>query len=64
MKQYSDRSHSSTKLTPIQACLKKNEGYVFLNILDKQKIIKPKFQVHNLIQVADLQKALLRGVSH
>ena len=27
-KQYSNRIHSSTKLTPIQACLKKNEGYV------------------------------------
>ena len=27
-KQYNNRIHSSTKLTPIQASLKKNEGYV------------------------------------
>ena len=28
-KQYNNRIHSSTKLTPIQASLKKNEGYVY-----------------------------------
>ena len=27
-KQYNNRIHSSTRLTPIQASLKKNEGYV------------------------------------
>ena len=27
-KQYNNRKHSSTKLTPIQASLKKNEGFV------------------------------------
>ena len=30
-KQYKSRIHSSTKLTPIQASLKKNEGYVYNN---------------------------------
>ena len=28
-KQYNKRTHSSTKLTPIQSSLKKNEGYVY-----------------------------------
>ena len=28
-KQYNNKVHSSTKLTPIQASLKKNEGYVY-----------------------------------
>ena len=41
-KQYSKITHSSTKLTPIQASLKKNEGYVYKNLLDKRKKIKPK----------------------
>ena len=36
-KQYNNRIHSSTKLTPIQASLKKNEGYVYKNLLDKRK---------------------------
>ena len=31
-KQYNNRTHSSTKLTPIQASLKKNEGYVYKNL--------------------------------
>ena len=31
-KQYNNRIHSSTKLTPIQASLKKNEGYVYKNL--------------------------------
>ena len=35
-KQYNNRIHSSTKLTPIQASLKKNEGYVYKNLLDKR----------------------------
>ena len=36
-KQYNNRIHSSTKLSPIQASLKKNEGYVYKNLLDKRK---------------------------
>ena len=35
-KQYNNKVHSSTKLTPIQASLKKNEGYVYKNLLDKR----------------------------
>ena len=30
-KQYNNRVHTSTKLTPIQASLKKSEGFVYLN---------------------------------
>ena len=40
-KQYNKRTPSSTKLTPIQASLKKN-GYVYHKILDKRKKIIPK----------------------
>ena len=47
------RKHSSTKLTPIQGSLKKNEGYVHKNLLDKRNNIKPKFQVNNLVRTAD-----------
>ena len=34
--------NSSTKLTPIQVSLKKNESYVYENLLDKRKIQKTK----------------------
>ena len=36
-KQYNNRIHSSTKLSPEDAFLKKNEGFVYKNLLDKKK---------------------------
>ena len=52
-KQYNNRVHSSTKITPIQAPLEKNEGYVYKNLSDKRKKSKPKFQVNDFVRVAD-----------
>ena len=60
-KQYNNRIHSSTKLTPIQASLKKNEGYVYKNILDKRKKIKPKYEMGDLVRTADLKKTFSKG---
>ena len=60
-KQYNNKVHSSTKLTPIQASLKKNEGYVYKNLLDKRKKVKPKFQINDLVRVADLKKTFSKG---
>ena len=60
-KQYNNRIHSSTKLTPIQASLKKNEGFVYKNLLDKRKKIIPKFQINDLVRVADLKKTFSKG---
>ena len=60
-KQYNNRIHSSTKLTPIQASLKKNEGFVYKNLLDKRKKVKPKFQINDLVRVADLKKTFSKG---
>ena len=55
-KQYNNRIHSSTKLTPIQASLKKNEGFVYKNLIDKRIKVKPKFQINDLVRTADLKK--------
>ena len=60
-KQYNNRIHSLTKLTPIQASLKKNEGYVYKNLLDKRKKITPKFQINDLVRTADLKKTFSKG---
>ena len=60
-KQYYKKVHSSTKLTPIQASLKKNEGYVYKNLLDKRKKIIPKFQTNDLVRTADLKKTFSKG---
>ena len=60
-KQYNKKVHSSTKLTPIQASLKKNEGYVYKNLSDKRKKLKSKFQINDLVRVADLKKTFSKG---
>ena len=60
-KQYNNRIHSSTKLTPIQASLKTNEGYVYKNLSDKRKKINPKFQLNDLVRTADLRKTFSKG---
>ena len=60
-KQYNNRIHSSTKLTPIQAILKTNEGFVYKNLLDKRKKVKPKFQINDLVRTADLKKTFSKG---
>ena len=59
--QYNNRIHSSTKLTPIQASLRKNEGNVYKNLLDKRKKVKPKFQINDLVRTADLKKTFSKG---
>ena len=60
-KQYNNRKHSSTKLTPIQASLKKNEGFVYKNLLDKRNKITPKFQINDLVRTADLKKTFSKS---
>ena len=60
-KQYNNKIHSSTELTPIQASLKKNEGYVYKNLIDKRKKIKPKFQINDLVRTADLKRTFSKG---
>ena len=54
-KHYNKRIHSSTKLSPKDASLNKNEGFVYKNLLDKRKKIKPKYQINDLVRTADLK---------
>ena len=60
-KQYNNRIHSSTMLSPIQAILKKNEGSVYKNLLDKRKKIKPKYEIGDLVRTADLKKTFSKS---
>ena len=60
-KQYNNRIHSSTKLSPKDASLKKNEGFVYKNLLDKRKKVIPKFQINDLVRVADLKKTFSKS---
>ena len=49
------------KLTPIQASLEKNEGFVYNNLFDKRKRIKPKFQVNDVVRTTDLKKTFSKS---
>ena len=60
-KQYNNRVHSSTKLSPKDASLKRNEGYVYKKLLDKRKKLKPKFQLNDLVRTADLKKTFSKS---
>ena len=60
-KQYNNRIHSSTKLSPKDASLKKNEGYVYKNLLDKRKKVKPKYEIDDIVRTADLKKTFSKG---
>ena len=59
--QCNNRIHSSTKLYRIQASLKKDEGFVCNNLLNKRKTIKSKFQVDDLVRTAYLKRTFSKG---
>ena len=60
-KQYNNRVHSSTKLTPKEGSLKKTEGFVYKNLLDKRKKVTPKFQINDVVRTADLKRIFSKG---
>ena len=60
-KQYNNRIHTSTKLSTKDASLKKNEGYVYKNLIDKRKKVKPKFQINDLVRTTDLKRTFSKG---
>ena len=60
-KQYKNRVHTSTRLSSKDASLKKKEGFVYKNLLDKRKKMKPKFQVNNLVKTAVLRETFSKG---
>ena len=60
-KQYNNRIHSSTKISPKDASLKKNEGFVYKKLLDKRKKVKPKNEIGDLVRTADLKRTFSKG---
>ena len=60
-KQGKTRTQFSTKMTPLQASLKKDEGPVYKFLLEKRTRIKTKFKIHDLIRTADLKRTFSKG---
>ena len=40
--------------------MEKNEGYVYKNLLDKRKKIKPKYEIGDLVRTVDLKKNVFK----
>ena len=59
--QYNNRIHSSTRLSPKDASLEKNEGFVYKNLIDKRMKITPKFQLNDLVRTVDLKRTFSKG---
>ena len=60
-KQCNNKVHSSTKISPKDASLKKNEGFVYKNLLDKRMKKTPRFQINDLVRTADLKKTFSKS---
>ena len=60
-KQNNIQVHSSTQLTPVQASFKKNEGFVYRNLLDKGKKNTPKYKIGVSVRTSGLKKIFSKG---
>ena len=63
IKKYNNTTHSSTKLTPIQASKKSNEKAVFDNLRDDRRKQRPKFHLGQLVRTADIKRVFSKGDS-
>ena len=63
IKQYNNTLHSSTKMTPIQARKKLNEKLFYSNLKDRRVKQQPKFELGQLVRVADIKNVFSKGDS-
>ena len=63
IKQYNNRIHSSTKMTPIQASKKVNEKLVNTNLQDRRVKQVPKFKLGRLVRTAGIKRVFSKGDS-
>ena len=55
-KQYNNRRNLSSKLTPIQGSLRKNERFAYQILVGERKKNKLKYEIGELVRTADLKK--------
>ena len=63
IKHYSNTTHSSTKMTPIQASTKANEKEVYSKLQDRRVRKQPKFKLGQLVRTADTKQVFSKGGS-
>ena len=63
IKQYNNTTHSSTKMTPIQASKKSNEKIVYSNLQDRRVKKQPKYKLGQLVRTAYIKRVSSKGDS-
>ena len=64
IKQYNNKTtHSSTKMSPIQASEKSNERIVYNNLKDNREFRKPKVNLGQLVRTAEIRRVFSEGDS-
>ena len=58
LKHYNNTKHNSTKMTPIEASKKKNEGIVYFNLYGDMEISKqkPKFEIGDKVRISKYKR--------
>ena len=58
LKQYNNTKHSSIKMTPIEASMKKNAGLVYFNLYGdmEQSSSKPKFKIGDKVRISKYKR--------
>ena len=63
VKKYNNTIHSSIKMTPNQASKKSNQKLVYNNLKDNREVLKPKFNLGQLVRTADIKRVFSKGDS-
>ena len=63
IKQYNNTTHSSTKMTRIQAIKNSNKKRGYNNLKDKRENQKPKFKLRQLVRTANIKRVFNKGDS-
>ena len=63
VKKYNNTIHSSIKMTPNQDSKKSNQKLVYNNLKDNREVLKPKFNLSQLVRTADIKRVFTKGDS-
>ena len=63
VEKYNNTIHSSIKMTPNQASKKSNQKIVYNNLKDNRKVLKPKFNLGQIVRTADIKRVSSKGDS-
>ena len=63
IEKYNNTKHSSIKMTPVEATLKKNEGKVYFNLYGNLKAYEgtPKFQIGDKVRISKKKRMFEKG---